>query len=139
MLADERSARRRLEMQMRGLREEIANLHYQVSSASNFQSQRSSYYAAMDPQVGSSRLHALLRDTEESPPGTAQSGQQQGSTGLNARIVSRFSGSESEAGGMAESTELETPYEAYQTPIEEGSFPFSNQPRTGARNDGEMF
>ena len=94
MLADERSARRRLESQMRGLRDEIANLHYQVSQ-SNAQSQRSSYYAPMDPMVGSSRLHALLRDTESSPPGTSQSQQQRQSGGPRdsadqPRVVSRL-------------------------------------------------
>jgi hypothetical protein len=139
MLNDERSARRKLEMQMRGLREEIANLHYQVSSVSNVQSQRSSYYAAMDPQVGSSRLHALLQETE-SRPGTTESTQQGGRQGLaiDPRVVSRFSGSESDA-AMAESTELETPYEEYQTPIDDSKFPFDNQAGTGARGDGAMF
>ena len=140
MLADERSARRRLEMQMRGLREEIANLHYQVSNVSNVQSQRSSYYAAMDPMVGSSRLHALLRDTEESPPPTAQSGRLRDSRGItiDPRVISRFSGSESEA-GMAESTELETPYEAYQTPTEEGPFPFHARTTAVSAAEGQMF
>jgi hypothetical protein len=130
MLTDERSARRRLEAQMRGLREEISNLHYQVSLQSNVQSQRSSYYAQ-----GSSRLHALLRDTEDSPPGT---GDQQGGAGtadLSAeqqRVVSRFSGSESEA----ETGELQTPYEEYQTPQEEQApFPFDER-RTA---EGDMF
>lgn len=141
MLSDERSARRRLEMQMRGLREEISNLHYQVSVGSNIQSQRSSYQASMDPRIGSSRLHALLQGTEDSPSGTARSNRQRDSRGIitDPRIVSRFSGSESEA-GMPEYTELETPYEAYQTPVgEHESFPFAEQARTGTRAEDVMF
>lgn len=129
MLTDERSARRRLETQMRGLREEISNLHYQVSLQSNVQSQRSSYYAQ-----GSNRLQALLRETEDSPPGTGVQQHGSGITGLSAaqqRVVSRFSGSESESG-----TELQTPYEAYQTPQEEQArFPFGEQ----GRGPGDMF
>ena len=137
MLADERSARRRLETQMRGLRDEIANLNYQVSLQSNVQSNRSSYYASMDPMVGSSRLHALLAETEDSPPqpqpqresgGMRLSGEQQ-------PVVSRFSGSESEMGSR-DLGDLETPHEAYQTPLEEqGRFPFGEQ----SRSEGEMF
>lgn len=130
MLTDERSARRRLESQLRGLREEISNLHYQVSLQSNVQSQRSSYYAQ-----GSSRLHALLRETEDSPPGTSAQQRASGTTGLSAeqqRIVSRFSGSESESG----TGDIQTPYDAYQTPQEEQAhFPFGEQ----RRGQGDMF
>ena len=133
MLADERSARRRLETQMRGLREEIANLTYQVSVQSNVQSDRSSY--GIDPVVGSSRLHALLQETETSPPSTGQSQQQQQRiSGLSTEgqpVVSRFSGSESDA-GFAPSEDLQTPLEAYQTPAEEQG-PFLWDPH------GEMF
>jgi hypothetical protein len=130
MLTDERSARRRLEAQMRGLRDEISNLHYQVSLQSNVQSQRSSYYAQ-----GSNRLQALLRETEDSPPGTGVQQRSSGTTGLSAeqqRVVSRFSGTESESG----TGDLQTPYEAYQTPVEEhGQFPFGEQ----RRGEGDMF
>ena len=130
MLTDERSARRRLETQMRGLRDEISNLNYQVSLQSNVQSQRSSYYAQ-----GSNRLQALLRETEDSPPGTGVQQPSSTTTGLSAeqqRVVSRFSGTESESG----TGDLQTPYEAYQTPLEEqGRFPFSEQ----RRGEGDMF
>ena len=143
MLADERSARRRLETQMRNLRDEIQNLHYQVSLQSNVQSQRSSYYASIDPMVGSSRLHALLRETEDSRPGTMQSMQQGGTGALRlsteqpAAVVSRFSGSESE-GFIGDHDELRTPYDAYQTPREEqGGFPFAE--RSTRHSEGEMF
>ena len=132
MLTDERSARRRLETQMRGLRDEISNLHYQVSLQSNVQSQRSSYYAQ-----GSSRLHALLRETEDSPPGPDAQQRGSGSVGLSAerqRVVSRFSGSESESG--AGDLQDQTPYEVFQTPLEEQArFPFGESRREG----GDMF
>lgn len=142
MLSDERSARRRLEQTMRNLQEEIANLHYQVSVNSNFQSQRSSYMPS------STRLQALLAGTEDSPPGTSES-QQQRFTGiaLDPRVVSRFSGSESEA-APTEAGGLETPYEAYQTPREEqspGRFVLgtsNGQQQYGSsssRREGEMF
>lgn len=115
MLNDERSARRRLEQTMRNLQDEIANLHYQVSVNSNMQSQRSSYMPS------STRLQALLAGTEESPPGTTESQQQRFSGGsIDPRVVSRFSGSESEA-APTDAGGLETPYEAYQTPMEEQS------------------
>ena len=127
MLTDERSARRRLETQMRGLRDEISNLNYQVSLQSNVQSQRSSYYAQ-----GSNRLQALLRETEDSPPGTDVQQRDSGNTGLSTeqqRVVSRFSGTESESG----TGDLQTPHEAYQTPLEEHArFPFSEQRRGGS-------
>lgn len=162
MLADERSARRRLEIQMRGLREEIANLHYQVSNVSNFQSQRSSYYggpssaapAGMDTTIGSSsRLHALLRETEAGEDGRSlpptrdgpHSNRFRDSSGItiDPRVVSRFSGSESEAAtGVGheedEATDLETPAEAYVTPTSgEGDFPFRND--RGGEREGRMF
>lgn len=176
MLADERSARRRLEMQMRGLREEIANLHYQVSNVSNIQSQRSSYYGGgggptpaagpgadqasardRDTTLGSSsRLHALLRETEASsgarslPPTRdglpSNRFRDESGISIDPRVVSRFSGSESEAGvGGAhddderESTELVTPAEAYMTPLSgEGDFPFRTT-RGGGGGEGRMF
>ena len=129
MLTDERSARRRLESQMRGLREEISNLHYQVSLQSNVQSQRSSYYAQ-----GSSRLHALLRETEDSPPGVGAQQRESGSVGLSAeqqRVVSRFSGSESESG--VGDLQDQTPYEVFQTPLEEHArSPFGEPQREGS-------
>jgi hypothetical protein len=64
MLADERSARRRLESQLRGLRQDITDLHHQVTTSSQFQSTRSSYLIA----GSSSRLQDLLRETGESSP-----------------------------------------------------------------------
>ncbi|KAK5113572.1 hypothetical protein LTR85_010800 [Meristemomyces frigidus] len=145
MLNDERSARRRLEDQLRGMKQEIHDLQYQVSSASNVQSQRSSTYAHMDPMVGSSRLRDLLRETENSPPGASERAQQRDSsnTGFSsnpAGVVSRFSGSESETGTGApegEAEELATPYEAYLTPNEgrTGRYPLGEQ----RLSEGEMF
>ncbi|KAK3672457.1 hypothetical protein LTR78_007764 [Recurvomyces mirabilis] len=139
MLTDERSARRRLEGQLRGMRQEISDLQYHVSS-SQVQSQRSSF-VPMEPVAGSSRIRDLLRETEQSPPGSSSVTQyphlpqlQQPSqalrdsgntvfttsTGGRGGLMSRFSHSDSEAGAMADSTDdLETPYEAYQTPLEE--------------------
>ena len=137
MLTDERSARRKLERQMKHLQAEIANLHQQVSNPqSNIQSQRGSYYAPMDPMVGSSRLHALLRDVDPSPPSTAQSQQQYSDRFATQRetMISRFSGSESDTGGTE--SDLQTPHEAYRTPVEDaGMFQFG----TPSRDDGGMF
>ena len=142
MLSDERSARRRLEQTMRNLQDEIANLHYQVSVNSNVQSQHSSYMPS------STRLQALLAGTEESPPGTTESQYQRFSRGrdisIDPRVVSRFSGSESEA-APTDAGGLETPHEAYQTPLEEqspGRFVFGigdGQPQYGGRAEGAMF
>ena len=155
MLTDERSARRRLETQLRGMRQEISNLQYQVSVGSNIQSQRSSF-VPMDPMVGSSRLRELLRDTDVSPPGTAdehrhaqqpaiRDSRETGfttSTGEQAGMVSRFSRSDSEAGATAPSEEnFTTPYEAYQTPREERrGYPFTRvEDRHSDTGEGEMF
>lgn len=124
MLADERSARRKLENQLKTLRQEITDLHTQVnSSSSNIQSMRSSYMLAGT----SSRLQDLLRETGEASPPDASprslkrnSGQ---STGY-AHAISRFSGSDSEAMTQDFSQEYEdlgTPYTAYRTPREERS------------------
>jgi len=116
MLNDERSARRRLEQTMRNLQDELANLHYQVSVSSNVQSQRNSYMPS------STRLQALLAGTEESPPQTSDSQHHRFSGGeglsIDPRVVSRFSGSESEHVHVDEEG-METPYELYQTPAEE--------------------
>lgn len=118
MLADERSARRKLELQLRGLKQEISDLHTQVASSPNMQSARSSYMIA----GSSTRLQELLRETESSPGTAAQQSSPQRDSGLPAGgtpITSRFSGSESEAAsGAAEYEELATPHEAYQTPRE---------------------
>lgn len=122
MLSDERSARRKLENQLKSLQREIADLHTQVNTSSNVQSQRSSYMLA----GSSTRLQELLRETEgdggeESPRAARDSGL---SASAAARVVSRFSGSESEAGGMSgggAGGDFEDPYEAYQTPREERS------------------
>ncbi|EME49459.1 hypothetical protein DOTSEDRAFT_68278 [Dothistroma septosporum NZE10] len=123
MLADERSARRKLETQLRSLRNEISDLHTQVNS-SNMQSARSSYMLA----GSSSRLQDMLRETESgaSPPsgGSVRSAHRR--SGMSAAsgagpVVSRFSGSESEAGAIEEQyDELPTP-DAYRTPREERS------------------
>jgi len=153
MLDAERTARRHLERQLQGLQNEINSLHDKVSvvGSQGIQSQRSSYIAG--PQtLGSNRLRDLLRETELSPPGTAQSNppQQQrdsGATGFTQIseepvVVSRFSGSDSEVGGVAESEDLsvQTPYEAYQTPREErGRFHFGDDGDSEGEGEGEMF
>lgn len=121
MLSDERSARRRLETQLRNMRTEITDLQYHVSSQSQVQSQRSSY---LYPADGSSRIRDLLSEVERQP------------------AISRFSAStrqESEAEAVAgdeqghtprqpleivtdlemEEQEVETPYDSYQTPRQE--------------------
>ncbi|EMC98994.1 hypothetical protein BAUCODRAFT_387030 [Baudoinia panamericana UAMH 10762] len=161
MLADERSARRQLERQIRSndaqirnMRQEITDLQYQVSIGSQVQSHRSSY-TPLDPTIGSSRLRELLRGTEASPPGTAEGRLQQGgrqqrdsnmtgqtghSVSANPGMVSRFSASESEMGVPNDSAEeLATPYHAYHTPTEDRSrFPLVT---TGGlrQSEGEMF
>lgn len=150
MLSDERSARRRLESQLRNMRQEINNLHYQVSAGSHAaDSHRSSFAPPLDPHTASTRLGDLLRATDASPPGVATASSREyrdssGTTGLSSfpftagrpGVVSRFSASESEAGAGGPGTDevdLETPYEAYQTPREERS-------RYPLRSDeGDMF
>lgn len=116
MLADERSARRKLELQLRGLRDEISDLHNQVNLSSNVQSTRSSYMLA----GSSSRLQNLLRETgESSPPQPRTSQHSSGVSGVStgsAPKVSRFSGSESDV-----VQQEETDYEEYLTPREERS------------------
>ncbi|KAK5115358.1 hypothetical protein LTR62_001558 [Meristemomyces frigidus] len=166
MLSDERSARRRLEGQIRGMRREITDLQFHVSS-SQVQSQRSSFMPAPVPEhaVVSSRLAELLRETEESPsrahhghPGAdepAAAHQQRAgallrdsgdtvfttNSGGQGGLMSRFSHSDSEAGGLRDSTaemelEPQTPCEAYQTPMEERRrFPFGGR---GGEAEGEM-
>ncbi len=95
----------------------------------------------MDPMVGSSRLHAILRDTDATPPSTSQSREQFDATQFSSGqggLVSRFSGSESETGGGAEAEgeELQTPHDAYQTPLEgQGMFPWAGN----RGSEGEMF
>nr|OQO24756.1 hypothetical protein B0A51_07781 [Rachicladosporium sp. CCFEE 5018]OQO25099.1 hypothetical protein B0A51_07421 [Rachicladosporium sp. CCFEE 5018] len=77
MLSDERSARRNLENQVRGLRTEVQDLQREVSSSivgmgSGVQSQRASYIMmgsgsgqpSMNPE-GSRRLADLLRETDD--------------------------------------------------------------------------
>ena len=142
MLNDERSARRKLENQMKTLKNELDTLQYQVQAQSTIQSQRSSYMLPSDPGVGSSRLAQLLRETGESehpsPPRVSALSHE--------AVVSRFSGStgqvESEGTQVEDEEveqELQTPYEAYQTPTEEsrGVYPeFGGRPRS---REGEMF
>ena len=62
MLADERSARRRLESQMRTLHADIQDLQQQVSLSPH--SQRNSYMLSHEATIASSRLRELLRGTE---------------------------------------------------------------------------
>lgn len=140
MLSDERSARRKLENQLKGLQREISDLHQQVtvSSSSNVQSTRSSYMLA----GSSTRLQDLLRDTEggTSPHESPRSAHARDS-GLSAArmdpMISRFSGSESEAGAV-EYDDMSTPYEAFQTPREERSA-YSLVGKADSAKDAEMF
>ncbi|KAK5130421.1 hypothetical protein LTR08_002119 [Meristemomyces frigidus] len=123
MLADERSARRRVETQVRDMRQQIIDLQYQVSVDSRIQSHRGSF-GPLGATASSGRLRDMLRESETYPTGTAQSAQRgsnnTGFSSLPPGMVSRFSGSSSET-GAAESAghELATPYEAYQTPMED--------------------
>lgn len=130
MLADERSARRRLEHQMRALHTEIQDLQQQVSTTSY--SHRSSYMLSHEATVASTRLRELLRETESrggSPEDTPR----------KTMFISRFSGSTTggvreidEAGNDDAEEEAQTPCEEYKTPQEEQS-PFRLE------RDGEMF
>ncbi|KAI5370343.1 hypothetical protein Slin15195_G012200 [Septoria linicola] len=124
MLADERSARRKLENQLKGLRQEISDLHSQVNSTSNQESTRSSYMLA----GSSSRLQDILRETGEGSPPDASPRSLKRQSALSAQssggapVISRFSGSDSEAltqdFGQDHDDLLETPYSDYQTPRE---------------------
>lgn len=130
MLSDERSARRRLETQMRTLHNDIQDLQQQVSSTCY--SHRNSYMLSHEATIASSRLRELLRETESqsgSPNGTPRKGP----------YVSRFSGSTTagvreidEANEDEEVGDAETPHEEYKTPREEQS-PFKFE------HDAEMF
>ncbi|KAF2774112.1 hypothetical protein EJ03DRAFT_346749 [Teratosphaeria nubilosa] len=133
MLADERSARRNLERQLRGLRAEINDLHYQVSSV---HSQRSSFVpSVVDPMVGSSRLQRLLVDAEG--PGVVGGRGGAGDGGLG--VMSRFSGSESGVGEWESRESLATTGGEYKTPgegvYEGGEFPLGG----GGGGEGVMF
>lgn len=146
MLSDERSARRRLETQMRTLHADIQDLQQQVSVASYGQnySQRSSYMLSREATVASSRLRELLRETEGDvgAGGGSLEGTPRKGGGV---VVSRFSGSttgvreiddedhgEGGDGGEEDEEEAQTPHEEYKTPKEEQS-PFSFE------KEGEMF
>lgn len=134
MLADERSARRRLETQMRTLHTDIQDLQQQVSSSSY--SHRNSYMLSHEATVASSRLRDLLSETESdgdiSPEDTPR----------KQVYVSRFSGSttagvqeideDEHTGASYDDDEAQTPHEEYKTPREEQS-PFRFE------RDGDMF
>ncbi|KAI6912491.1 hypothetical protein KC318_g9435 [Hortaea werneckii] len=189
MLSDERSARRNLEVQLRGLRREIRDLHLQVSTSSSsvldasadLSPPASRSQMAGDPLMmmatrgrsgdgggegSSGRFRDSFSSQQRHRPGFASDGpgrgregggpqpQGAGDSGINPAslsepssqhavgshgggVISRFSGSESEAGVGAETRtgkyeeqqgeetddedELMTPLEAYQTPREEAS------------------
>jgi hypothetical protein len=140
MLADERSARRRLETQMRTLHTDIQDLQQQVSTSPY--SHRNSYMLSHEATIASSRLRELLRGTESesnSPEDTPR----------KEVYVSRFSAStagpvQDDAAGAFydddddayEEDEAQTPQEEYKTPKEEQS-PFKLE-RDGIR-DGLTF
>jgi len=140
MLADERSARRRLETQMRTLHTDIQDLQQQVTS--NTYSQRNSYMLSHEATRASSRLRDLLSETE------SDEGVSPDDTPRKQVYVSRFSGSttagvqeidaDDNANGGAfyddDDEEAQTPYEEYKTPREEQS-PF----RFERERDGDMF
>jgi hypothetical protein len=147
MLADERSARRRLETQMRNLHTDIQDLQQQVTS--NTYSHRNSYMLSHEATRASSRLRDLLSETESS------GGVSPEDTPRNPVYVSRFSGSttagvleidESEGdnvnvnGGAFydddDDEEVQTPHDAYKTPREEQS-PFHLESERG--REGDMF
>jgi hypothetical protein len=141
MLADERSARRRLETQMRTLHTDIQDLQQQVSTSSY--SHRSSYMLSHEATIASSRLRELLRGTESEGNSPEDSPKKD-------IYVSRFSASttaglqevDDDAVGAGsfyddgddtfEEDEAQTPYEEYKTPKEEQS-PFKFE------RDGLMF
>jgi len=145
MLADERSARRRLETQMRNLHTDIQDLQQQVTS--NTYSHRNSYMLSHEATRASSRLRDLLSETDssggvspEDPP-------------RDPAYISRFSASttagvleidEAEnvhVNGYAfyddEDDEAQTPHDAYKTPREEQS-PFRLESNERER-EGGMF
>jgi hypothetical protein len=145
MLADERSARRRLETQMRNLHTDIQDLQQQVTS--NTYSHRNSYMLSHEATRASSRLRDLLSETDssggvspEDPP-------------RDPAYISRFSASttagvleidEAEnvhVNGYAfyddEDDEAQTPHDAYKTPREEQS-PFRLESDERER-EGGMF
>jgi hypothetical protein len=139
MLADERSARRRLETQMRTLHTDIQDLQQQVSTKTYPNSHRSSYMLSHEATIASSRLRDLLRETESDEAVSPET------TPRKQVYVSRFSGSTT--AGVQEieedddehiitsyddGEEAQTPYEEYKTPREEQS-PF------GLERDGDMF
>ena len=144
MLSDERSARRRLEDAMRCLQDEIANLHSQVGAgASDAPGQRSSYLPS------SSRLQALLAETgENSPPHSSRGLESRfADPTLNARVVSRFSDSESETENLAEfdagsDADFESPAELYETPAENynaNRHAFHDRNDMFSQTDNQMF
>jgi hypothetical protein len=141
MLADERSARRRLETQMRTLHTDIQDLQQQVSTSPY--SHRNSYMLSHEATIASSRLRELLRGTESE-------GNSPEDTPRKEVYVSRFSASTAGAVHEAddnddavgavyddeddvyEEDEAQTPHEEYKTPKEEQS-PFKFE------RDGLMF
>ena len=143
MLADERSARRRLETQMRILHTDIQDLQQQVTTSPY--SHRNSYMLSHEATIASSRLRELLRGTESE-------GNSPEDTPRKEVYVSRFSAStagpvhETDDGvagafyddddDVYEEDEAQTPQEEYRTPKEEQS-PFKFE-RDGVR-DGLMF
>lgn len=146
MLADERSARRRLETQMRNLHTDIQDLQQQVTS--NTYSHRNSYMLSHEATRASSRLRDLLSETESSGGVSPEE-----ETPRNGVYVSRFSASTT--GGVLEIDEgesnhvnggafyddddeddVQTPHDAYKTPREEQS-PFRLESERG--REGDMF
>ena len=129
MLADERSARRRLETQMRNLHTDIQDLQQQVTS--NTYSHRNSYMLSHEATRASSRLRDLLSETESTGGVSPEE-----ETPRNQLYVSRFSGSTTagvleidesdnvQVNGGAfydDDDEAQTPHDAYKTPREEQS------------------
>ena len=139
MLADERSARRRLETQMRTLHTDIQDLQQQVSLSPY--SQRNSYMLSHEATIASSRLRELLRGTESEGNSPEDSPKKE-------VYVSRFSASTAGCAqevddndatpgavyddDVYEEDEAQTPHEEYKTPKEEQS-PFKFE------RDGLMF
>lgn len=145
MLADERSARRRLETQMRTLHTDIQDLQQQVSLNPYSQmSQRNSYMLSHDATFASSRLRELLRGTESednSPEDTPRkevfvSRFSASTAGVTHEADDRVASAFYDDDDAYEEDEAQTPQEEYRTPKEEQS-PFKFD-RDGIR-DGLMF
>lgn len=148
LLSEERSARRRLEAQVRNMRVDMSDMQDQLTRSGMSSTISSMSPPLLEPQprytsrfgeAGGSRFLAeLAEDAPSSPPqGITVAGAQ---PGPEAQLVtSRFSGSESyvsSEGVEEQAEEVTTPRELYQTPREGRSRPFFGPSPT---EEGGMF